>query len=587
MKSSKILKHLLLSITILSAICFTNSKVSAATIDSDNIPGSAYIIGTHMFTRDTNQAKGYDGKLTTNLIMLASKTIESGSIDDMIIYYKTASGKWINGLSGSEISAPASFKINYTNLELEEENDTVKAPKKPIIFWDTGLSYNKEKNTFSALLTVLLDDENDTNNKVDGVEVRVSQNGEFDKSYDLTYDEYFKDNTTTFNKEFKRDIEGIVIGNTYHNYEMNIENITIGQGAGYVTINARTYVLDENGKKVYSDMLVDTISDEDHLPFVQVKNSYSNPSYVSKEDGYYNYQLEIEKPFEWVPNSLSQKNYAYYLSGEIYYYNGLVKKNDSYVSGIYGLDEKAMVTIPENKIATFSAVIGYYKKDGTFVYYNWNETPTKTLTIDTRTLEATPSAYVSISTTQDAIKGERIRVATEPHMQACSDSDLNALDCNVEGTEIYEIVYKEGKRTYKLISSSGQWWTDVMPTNGHGQYVARSFATNAAGETVYSNFSNIVEVVRTPEIEVSEVKNGKVTVSIKNLSEYGTNNSAKYKVYTDGDVELKTVDSISDIATIDVSSNMNIYAKVYDTFGQEEDSVYSEKSNIVNVEIDK
>ena len=205
MKNSKIFKHLLFSITLFAAVCFFNPNVYAKTVSKEDIPGSAYIIGTHMFTRDTNQDKEYDGKLTTNLIMLASKTIESGNIDDMIIYYKTATGKWINGLSGSQITAPDNFNINYTNLALESENDTVKAPKKPIIFWDTAQTYNKETGNFSAWIWILLDDVNDKTNKVDGVELRVSQNGVFSKEYDLTYDEYFKGMTATFNKDFKRE----------------------------------------------------------------------------------------------------------------------------------------------------------------------------------------------------------------------------------------------------------------------------------------------------------------------------------------------------------------------------------------------
>lgn len=122
-------------------------------------------------------------------------------------------------------------------------------------------------------------------------------------------------------------------------------------------------------------------------------------------------------------------------------------------------------------------------------------------------------------------------------------------------------------------------------------YAARVCATNAAGEKVYSDFSNVLEVVRTPEIEVSDVVNGKATVSIKNKDDYSLvciiggqlKSCTGYKVYTTGGAELKTVNSVSDNAIIDVETSMDIYVKTFDTFGQIEDSVYSAQSNVINV----
>ena len=40
----------------------------------------------------------------------------SSDLDNMIIYYKTATGTWINGLTGSPIEVPETFEINYTNI---------------------------------------------------------------------------------------------------------------------------------------------------------------------------------------------------------------------------------------------------------------------------------------------------------------------------------------------------------------------------------------------------------------------------------------------------------------------------------------
>ena len=89
--------------------------VNASELNSSDVGKNTYIIGTHMFTRNTNE--NYNGQLTTKLIMLASKTIEGNTLDDMIIYYKNARGNWIDGISGNVITVPESFEIDYVNLE--------------------------------------------------------------------------------------------------------------------------------------------------------------------------------------------------------------------------------------------------------------------------------------------------------------------------------------------------------------------------------------------------------------------------------------------------------------------------------------
>ena len=579
MKNKSKNKFLLFSVVSILTMFLGIVSADAKTINKDDIPGSTYIIGTHMFTRDTNQDKGYDGKLTTNLIMLASKTIDGNSIDDMIIYYKTASGKWINGLNGTIVSAPDTFKINYTNKALEEDNDTVKAPKKPIIFWDTALTYNKDKDNFSARLSVLLDDINDQSNKVDGVELTVFQNGNFKETYDLTYDKYFKGRTSTITKDFKKNVEGIEIGNTYHSYDMDINDIIINSGYGYVTINAQAYALDENGKKVYSDLLVDSINDDEFLPTVKVKKL--NATYISEDGGYYTYQLEIEKPDGWSAFSLNRDSYAYVINEE---FNGQATR--SYQNERFGLDDKITVTIPKNTVAHYTAAIGYYKANGDFVYRSSNENPSKTLIIDTRTLTTPTLSVDEYSSWTDRIRdGERITINNDYYKQQNEDT----LDYNKEGVEFYEIL---AGNKYKLIENSTIWFEDVLPSYGHGVYVARVYATNAAGEKVYSDFSNKIEVVRTPELEVTDINNGKVTVSIKNLSEYGgagcimsggQKNCASYKIFTEDDVELKSVESISDSITIDVNSNMKIYIKVYSNLGYGGGVVSSAKSNTIEI----
>ena len=89
-------------------ICLTN--VDAKEMTSEEIPNNSYVIGTHVFTEKTT--------LLTKHIMLSSKTIKSNSIDDMIVYYKTPRGKWINGADGTQLEVPTKFNIDYIDLEL-------------------------------------------------------------------------------------------------------------------------------------------------------------------------------------------------------------------------------------------------------------------------------------------------------------------------------------------------------------------------------------------------------------------------------------------------------------------------------------
>lgn len=99
------------------AFCFLLTNVEAETINKDDVPNSTYVIGTHMFTRDTNDV--YNGQLTTKLIMLASKTIEGDNLDDMIIYYKNARGKWIDALSGNAVTTSDSFEVEYVDTKMK------------------------------------------------------------------------------------------------------------------------------------------------------------------------------------------------------------------------------------------------------------------------------------------------------------------------------------------------------------------------------------------------------------------------------------------------------------------------------------
>jgi hypothetical protein len=119
----KILGILTIMITFL---VFGNaSDVNAYELKTTEIPNSTYVIGTHMFTRDVSSS--YNGSLSTNVIMLASKTIESDELDEMIIYYKNARGTWINALTSKQVQMDESLEIKYKNLEIYLKTPTLSA----------------------------------------------------------------------------------------------------------------------------------------------------------------------------------------------------------------------------------------------------------------------------------------------------------------------------------------------------------------------------------------------------------------------------------------------------------------------------
>ena len=103
------MKKKLLYLLLLFGILFCiKINVNAKEILSSDISPRTYIIGAYEFTENTI--------LTTRHIMLASKTIDGNTLNDMIIYYKNPRGKWINGLTGEIVEVSEKFNIEYVDL---------------------------------------------------------------------------------------------------------------------------------------------------------------------------------------------------------------------------------------------------------------------------------------------------------------------------------------------------------------------------------------------------------------------------------------------------------------------------------------
>lgn len=572
MKKFKKVKALLFGFILTIAFCFVNSNVYAKTMTPDEIQGPAYVIGSHVFTREVNENTAYEGRLTTNFIMLASQTIKSSDLDSMIIYYKTASGMWINGLTGSTIDAPESFDINYTNLQLEEENSTVSAPKAPILSLNDGaLSIDDETDMMTYQLSVYIDDVENPTNKVDGVELTLLDYNKRTTYEELTYDEDFKTITTILDSYTGNDL---VIGKQYHTDFITFEN----KPNGYYTITARAYVEDGNGKRTYSDSVYVAISADTTLPTVEIVNDYSNPDYVAETENYYTYRLGIKKPDAYVFKVSPQKfAYIVYEVGE----------NSAREVGIFGLDENFTVSVAKESVKTYYAQIGYYDVNGDFQHYYTQNSAENGIyfTIDTRTLTAPilNAIQEGMSFTDLKNNGEYLRINSEFY----EEQEEDTLDYQIEGTEIYRVYWISGtKPVYELVEGK-LGATHVFPPTGSAYYTARVYATNEEGEKVYSDFSDIVTVIRTPEIEVSEVTDGKVDVSIVNTTDYS--GSFEFNVYTwnstDGEVLLDSFSLSDGQISIDVPEDMEIYVRTYDKDYESSVYVYSAKSNTVDVVI--
>ena len=104
-------------ILILFMVMFLNVNVKAYSYKTSDIPNNSYVIGTHLFVRKNEYYNdAYKGPLYTKHIMLAAKSINSGNLDDMIIYYKAPDGVWTNELTEETIEdMPVEINIEYRN----------------------------------------------------------------------------------------------------------------------------------------------------------------------------------------------------------------------------------------------------------------------------------------------------------------------------------------------------------------------------------------------------------------------------------------------------------------------------------------
>lgn len=265
------MKKKLLYLLLLFGILFCiKINVNAKEILSSDISPRTYIIGTYEFTENTT--------LTTRHIMLASKTIDGNTLNDMIIYYKNPRGKWINGLTGEIVEVSEKFNIEYVDL--------IKCLTTPTL---ENILGDEASATLSITSSGYYLDSNNLS-KISGWEL-----------YEKTTDGYSK-----------------ITEGTNYNYK-----VTLNPGETK-TFVARVYKLNETLDRVYSDYSNEVEVTREKLNTPTLANDYNDKTKASLSilgAGYYGSSEETLKEISgWELYEKTENGYSKITEGTNYTY---------------------------------------------------------------------------------------------------------------------------------------------------------------------------------------------------------------------------------------------------------------------------
>lgn len=265
------MKKKLLYLLLLFGILFCiKINVNAKEISSSDISPRTYIIGAYEFTENTT--------LTTRHIMLASKTIDGNTLNDMIIYYKNPRGKWINGLTGETVEVSEKFNIEYVDL--------IKCLTTPTL---ENILGDETSATLSITSSGYYLDSNNLS-KISGWEL-----------YEKTTDGYLK-----------------ITEGTNYNYK-----VTLNPGETK-TFVARVYKLNETLDRVYSDYSNEVEVTREKLNIPTLANDYNDKTKASLSilgAGYYESSEETLKEISgWELYEKTTDGYSKITEGTNYTY---------------------------------------------------------------------------------------------------------------------------------------------------------------------------------------------------------------------------------------------------------------------------
>ncbi len=603
-------KKLLYFLMLLGFAGLTN--VNAKEIAADDIEPRTYIIGTHEFTESTT--------LSTKHIMLASKTIDGNTLNDMIIYYKNPRGKWINGLTGEIVEVSEKFNIEYVDL--------VKFLTAPTLAND----YNdKTKANLSILGAGYYGSSEETLKEISGWEL-----------YEKTTDGYSK-----------------ITEGTNYNYK-----VTLNPGETK-TFVARVYKLNETLDRVYSDYSNEVEVTRETLNTPTLANDYNDKTKASLSilgAGYYGSSEETLKEisgwelYEKTENGYSKitegTNYTYQMElvpGEtktfvarVYYettdgnriyseysdelevtreklqtptlardfhYTNLAKlaiTADGYYAGNENTEEISGWELYEKVGENYNKI-----KEGTEYFYTSNEfAPGETKVYVSRVYYETTDGNRIYSDYSNEIEVTREKLQTPTLARDFHYTNLANIAITAEGyyakdkevlKEIsgWELYEKVGENYNKIKEGTEYFYTSNEFAPGETKvYVSRVYYETTDGNRIYSDYSNELEVTReklqTPTLanDPSDLSGAHLSMAVEGYyasGEEALKEITGWELYekTDSGYVLVTNDSTySHNVSMDQGTTKTFIARVY----YENENVaktYSDYSNEVVVTIEK
>lgn len=504
-------KKIISLLLVLSAFLIT-SGVSAKEMSKDDIKPGTYMIGTHLFTRDT--AGEYDGTLTVRYIMLAARTINSANIDDMIIYLKNSRGKWVNAVTNEEVTVPNKVDIYYEN-SVEEFLPTI--------------------GVFSYLDIV---------------------NGQW----------WFEPFIDAFDGVPEKEYEFELYEKTSSGYEFvgsslkpNSSVIPWGTQTD-ATNEVKTYVgrlaiTNSKGEKIYSDY-----SDE---VTVDTKNELAVPNMISelniqydssRADWFFNMYLDEEFKNKYP----SDTRYNFELSEKTS--SGYVYVDDAFTEGMRGKDASADIS---NETKTYVARLYIKNSEGGKIYSNYSEE----LTLSLKDSIPTPEIFYECDMSGCSVNVDDFYFRTScNNSSSCSSTVADKLI----GNYYYNVYEKNGNKIDNgyALGATGKTAIITDISNEAKTYVAKLYLTNSKGEEVFSKESNEItisakDILGKPELVYSyDMHNGNVSFETILGSEYVTDaeNAFDYDIelYTKNNgsynlVDTKTYNTATGRGTIDIA----------------------------------
>lgn len=511
-------------------MCFvfilTCINVKASIVEPEEIDNNAYVIGTHLFTRE--KIDDYNGQLTTKLIMLASVTIESEDISDMIIYYKNPRGQWLDALTGQPITdLPANFELVFKNTKVYV--DKPKLALKSYFTNDPTLTtkYKEEEGLYEQVVEVSNIATYDYD--MGGIE---------DLYYDLFEvvgeDEYEKVNESTLRID---------------------ETVTLKTEPGTIRkFVAKTYLDIGNDEKVNSSYSKEFKVDNVNYDKPEIKLISRD---FDVENKFYTYSISVDDE-SWYCERSSKTCY-----GKLPYYDVYVKNANGEPQLVpieneekRSVLDEALVKVDPGKIAKVVVKKYAYDTNGEKVYSTYSDE----VEIGT-TSYATPVITLREGNTyREKMQGDKtvasyVYTIDVDKTAYCEELDLvNHTECiyALNELELYEKVNGQYEKREGLFNIHTPNELNVDP-NVNTTYVLRGHIKTSDGNDIYTGYSNEISVntiIATPNLERNEENE---------FYEYDPETGKGYYVY-DGFIDYD--DYLADVSnhTFNISG-MELYEK--------------------------